>query len=115
MLLRVVPHGTDTGYATARHGWRIGRRWVDTVSVRSPRWAVLVSGDLVDSAYRIDGWALSPGSGTGGADRWSFAGERDADLEARYAGRSVAAYLGSGTPSQVTYVWCGPHWVNTAH
>jgi hypothetical protein len=98
VLLRVGPHGTDASYEAARHGWRIGRRWVDTASVRSPSWAVLVSGDLVDSVYRIDGWTPSP----------------DPDLEARYAGRSVAGYLGAGTPSPVTYVWCGPHWVNTA-
>ncbi len=117
VLLRAGPHGADTAYATARHGWRIGRRWVDTESVRSPKWAVLVAGDLVDSVYRIDGWVLSetPASATGGVERWSFRGERDPALEARYAGRSVAAYLGAGASSQVTYVWCGPHWVNTAH
>ena len=115
VLLRVGAHGTDTAYAGARHGWRIGRRWVDPASVRSPKWAVVVSGDLVDAVYRIDHWEPTPGSGAGGAaERWSFAGERDPELEARYAGRSVAAYLGAGTPSQVTYVWCGPHWVNTA-
>jgi hypothetical protein len=117
VLLRVGPHGADTAYATARHGWRIGRRWVDTDSVRSPKWAVLVAGDLVESVYRIDGWELSttPASAPGAVERWSFAGEQDPALEARYAGRSVSAYLGAGASSQVTYVWCGPHWVNTAH
>ena len=115
VLLRVGPHGSDTAYDRSRHGWRIGRRWVDSGSVRSPRWAVLVAGDLVDAVYRIDGWeSTSPSGPPGGVERWSFAGERDADLESRYVGRSVAAYLGTGTPSQVTYVWCGPHWVNTA-
>ena len=29
--------------------------------------------------------------------------------------RSVAAYFGPGAPSPVTYVWCGPHWVNAPH
>ena len=47
-------------------------------------------------------------------ERYSFSGAPDEELEARYVGRSVAPYLGAGTPSQVTYVWCGPHWVNTA-
>ena len=113
VLLRIGPYGADADYATARHGWRIGRRWTDTGSVRSPRWAVLVAGDLVEAVYRIDGWEPSAAV-AGGAERWSFTGERDPELESRYVGRSVAAYLGTGTPSQVTYVWCGPHWVNTA-
>ena len=30
VLLRVGPHGADTAYGNARHGWRIGQRWVDT-------------------------------------------------------------------------------------
>ena len=54
------------------------------------------------------------GAPTRGVERWSFIGSRDVALESRYVGRSVAAYLGTGTPSPVTYVWCGPHWVNTA-
>jgi hypothetical protein len=117
VLLRVGAHGSDTAYDVARHGWRIGRRWVDTESARSPRSAVVVAGDLVDAVYRIERWEPSPappGAGTRPVGRYSFTGTRDAGLEDRYAGRSVAAYLGTGTPSQVTYVWCGPHWVNTA-
>jgi len=115
VILRVGAHGTDADYSGARHGWRIGRRWVDPASVRSPKWAVVVAGDLVDAVYRIDHWEPTPGSGAAGAvERWSFAGERDPELEARYVGRNVTAYLGAGAPSQVTYVWCGPHWVNTA-
>ena len=113
VLLRVGPYGSATDYGTARHGWRIGRRWIDTSSVRSPVWAVVVAGDLVDSVYRIDGWDLSPSSG-GAVERYSFTGTPDEDLDRRYAGRSVSAYLGTGTPTQVTYVWCGPHWVNSA-
>ncbi|MGD0880811.1 MAG: hypothetical protein ABSB09_04500 [Acidimicrobiales bacterium] len=117
VLLRVGAHGTDASYESVRHGWRIGRRWVDTGSMRSPRWAVVVTGDLVDSVYRIDRWEpapVPPGAGARLVERYSFTGTRDPGLEERYAGRSVSAYLGTGTPSQVTYVWCGPHWVNTA-
>jgi uncharacterized protein len=117
VLLRVGGHGADAGYESARHGWRIGRRWVDLDSPRSPRWAVLVAGELVEAVYRIEGWEESPPSGppaSRAAERFSFTGGRDAELESRYVGRSVAAYLGTGPPGPVTYVWCGPHGVDTA-
>lgn len=114
VLLRCGPRGAPAGYDTVRHGWRIGRRWIDTGSPRSPRWAVIVSGHLVDAVYRIDTWEPSPTTSGGGSGRFSFVGTPDPDLDERYAGRSVAPYLGTGTPSAVTYVWCGPHWVNTA-
>ena len=52
------------------------------------------------------------GAGSGGT--LSFAGAPDPGLDDRYARRSVADYLGAGSPSAVTYVWCGPHWINTA-
>ena len=88
---------------------------MDTVSPRSPTWAAVVTGDLVAAVYRIDAWEPSPASpGRAGTERFSFAGTPDPDLDARYVGRSVRAYLGTGTPTSVTYVWCGPHWVNTA-
>jgi uncharacterized protein len=115
VLLRVGPHGADTTYGHARHGWRIGQRWVDTTSPRAPQWAVVVAGDLVDAVYRIDSWEPSPATAARpGAGRWSFVGTPDADLGRRYAGRSVADYLGADTPAPVTYVWCGPHWVHPA-
>jgi hypothetical protein len=127
VLLRVGGTGADSSYEVARHSWRIGRRWIDLDSPRSPQWAVTVVGDLVAAVYRIEGWeptadprepALCSGS-SGGAvrpvDRYSFTGTRDAELEGRYVGKSVAAHLGMGAQSPVTYVWCGPHWVNSAH
>jgi hypothetical protein len=114
VLLRVGPHGSATDYASARHGWRIGKRWMDAASGRSPTWAAVVAGDLVDTVYRIDAWVPSPSAAGAVADRFSFVGTPEPELDARYAGRSVRAYLGTGTPGAITYVWCGPHWVNSA-
>jgi hypothetical protein len=47
------------------------------------------------------------------ARRWVLTGERDPELERKYRGRNVSAYLSSGSQNPVTYVWCGPHWVNS--
>jgi hypothetical protein len=110
VICRVGPIGVDPDYQTARHGWRIGQRWTDPTSVRSPKWAVLVVGDLVTGVHRIEGWVPSDGRGPG---RHSFTGPPDKELEKRYVGKSVAPYLGTASQSPVTYVWCGPHWVNT--
>ncbi len=123
VLLRAGPPGSDTSYDRVRHGWRVSRRWVDVCAPRSPHWAVVVVGELVDSAYRLDRWEASgPTNGASAAekterpaDRYSFVGARDPELERRYAGKSVAPYFGKGAPTSVAYVWCGPHWVNSAH
>ena len=115
VLLRVGP-GSDHAYEAVRHHWRVGRRWVDLDSPRSPRWAVVVVGDLVANVYRLESWEPTRG-GTGPAGaggRYSFVGTVDVELERRYRDRSVAPYFGDGAPAPVTYVWCGPHWVNTA-
>jgi hypothetical protein len=110
VICRVGPVGVDADYETARHGWRIGQRWTDPASVRSPKWAVLVVGDLVTGVHRIEGWEPTEGPGPG---RHSFFGPPDRELEKRYVGKSVAPYLGTASQSPVTYVWCGPHWVNS--
>ena len=89
---------------------RIAPRWTDPTSPRSPRWALAVADDVVRAAYRIDAW--EPAEGADG--RYSFVGPHDPGLERRYVGGSVAAYLGSASQNPVTFVWCGPHWVNTA-
>jgi hypothetical protein len=129
----------DTAYETVRHGWRIGRRWTDPGAARSPQWAVVVLGELVVGVYRIAAWEPTPvpgrsdrpdrpdrrmGAGPGATVRstyrHSFIGERDVQLEDRYLGRSVTAYLGvrprpgagagvpGGAPNRVIYVGCGP-------
>jgi hypothetical protein len=123
VLLRVGARGTDGSYESARHGWRIGKRWIDTDSPRSPQWAVIVVGELVTGVHRIDRWEPAPIRGRSrhaasasvarSTYRYSFAGPADPEMEERYVGKSVAAYLGGGVPSPVTYVWCGPHWVNS--
>jgi uncharacterized protein len=143
VLLRVGGTGADHSYEVARHGWRIGRNWTDLDSARSPRWAVMVVGNLVAAVHRIERWeptqtqaqaegptppgeqgpvrvtAPSRGGDAGAgkvggrSGRYSFAGPHDPELERRYGGKSVAAYLGTGPASPITYVWCGPHWVNT--
>jgi hypothetical protein len=122
VLLQVAPDVSDLDYETVRHGWRIGRRWIDPGGPRSPGWAVIVAGELVVGVYRIGGWEPSPVQSPpgrpdrqdrpgppdrrdrrAGADpgatvrstyRHSFIGERDEPLEDRYLGRSVAGYLG---------------------
>ena len=75
-----------------------------------------MAGDLIAAVYRIEGWRQAgPVPGRGGSrspDRFSFEGSPDPELERRYVGRSVAAYGAAGARSPVTYVWCGPHWVN---
>jgi hypothetical protein len=155
VLLQVGSPTTGTGYESVRHGWRIGRRWTDPDAPRSPRWAVIVIGELVVGVYRIERWEPTPlpgrperrgpegrvdrGGRPDGVDphlesgpepattvrstyRHSFIGERDDQLEDRYLGRSVAAYLGdrvpppgrsgvgvpAGAPNHVIYVGCGP-------
>ena len=139
VLLRIGGSGADMAYETVRHDWRIGRRWIDPRGSRSPRWAVIVAGELIVAVYRIERWEPTPLPGPPGPPgpsgsaamatftarstyRHSFIGEEDDELERRYVGRSVAAYLGAGpgpvrgggvgAQNQVTYVWCGPHWVN---
>jgi hypothetical protein len=110
VICRIGPIGADPSYETARHGWRIGQRWTDLASVRAPKWVVLVVGDMVTGVHRIEGWEPTEGRGPG---RYSFAGPPDRELERRYVGKSVAPYLGPASQSPVTYVWCGPHWVNS--
>lgn len=136
VLLRIGGLGADMRYETVRHDWRIGRRWIDPQGQRSPRWAVIVAGELIVAVYRIERWEPTPLPGPPGPSgaaaatftarstyRHSFIGSEDGELEGRYVGRSVAAYLGAGpgpgpwgggvgAQNQVTYVWCGPHWVN---
>jgi hypothetical protein len=122
VLLRVGAKGSDPSYQSARHGWRIGKRWIDLESPRSPKWAVIVVGEVVAAVHRIDGWEPAPLRGRSrhsavdttarSTYRYSFTGAPDPELERRYVGKSVAGYLGTGTPSPVTYVWSGPHWVN---
>ncbi len=122
VLLRVGGTGTDPAYELVRHSWRIGRRWIDLESPRSPQWAVIVVGDLVAGVYKLEAWeptrrgahSPKPAGGTPSAiDRYSFVGTPDPELETRYAGKNVAPYLGASGQNPVTYVWCGPHWVNT--
>jgi hypothetical protein len=120
-----------------RSPWKIGRRWTDPQSRRSPQWAFVVVDDVVRGVYRIDGWKQAvPAASTQPAStqppsseptsgqspliqssssqpaRWALAGERNPELERKYRGRNVSAYLSSGSQNPVTYVWCGPHWVN---
>jgi hypothetical protein len=121
VLLRVGGVGADPTYERARHGWRVGRRWIDLDSPRSPQWAAVVVADLITSVYRIERWEPTPvalsGRGRRTAapiGRYSLVGSLDPALEDRYVGKRVTAYLGNGAPSPVTYVRCGPHWVNTA-
>ncbi len=111
VLLRLTVGGDDDGLSPAMAtgpggaGWRLGRRWADPAAPRAPRHALGVVDGVARAAWRITAWRPL------GRDRYTLVGDDDADL-ARYLGKSVAAY--QGAPSPVTYVWCGPHWVNSA-
>ena len=70
-------------------------------------WTTTWSGGV----YRIDGWDPT-GAPSDPATRYTLRGEPDPELEKRYRGRSVAPTGGRGPSRPVTYVWCGPHWVN---
>jgi uncharacterized protein len=97
--------------AIARHQWRIGRRWTDLDSPRAPKWAVVVVDDVVQAVCSIDGWEAT-GSPASPSTRYILMGRTDPELERRYLGRSVAHYRSAGSRNPVTYIWCGPHWVN---
>jgi hypothetical protein len=66
VLLQVGDQGADTAYdahtayENVRHGWRVGRRWTDPRSPRSPRWAVIVAGEMVVAVYDIESWEPTP-------------------------------------------------------
>jgi len=96
-----------------RSPWKVGRRWTDPQSRRSPQWAFVVADDVVRAVYRIDGWKQADPTSSSQPARWALAGERDPELERKYRGRNVSAYLSSGSQNPITYVWCGPHWVNS--
>ena len=122
VLLRVGAAGADTSYDRVRHGWR------DRTAVDRPRLAPVapVGGDR----GRRPGRGGLPDRTVGGTGPRRCVG-RPGRAEPRpptgspssghpipssrtaTCGKSVAAYLGAGAPSPVTYVWCGPHWVNT--
>ena len=69
-------------------------------SPRSPRWAVIVVGELVAAVFRIDRWepAGSGGGATAGRCATPFAGVRDPELESRYLGRTRRRPTGAGSP-----------------
>ena len=116
---------------------------------------MIVAGEMVVAVYRIEAWEPTPlesRAGRTGSDgtagrvatagsgpstgptvaarstyRHSFVGSGTETSNERYVGRSVAAYLGAGSPlsatgaavavgapHQIAYVWCGPHWTKPA-
>jgi hypothetical protein len=68
VLLQVGGQGAEADYEKVRHGWRIGRRWTDPGSPRSPRWAVIVAGEMVVAVYGIESWEPTPVHGRSGRD-----------------------------------------------
>ena len=88
-----VPEGTlsarlaqvDPANATfyQQRGADFQKRWTEATALRSPHWAVIVVGELVDSVYRLDGWLGE--TAIRGPDRYSFFSTRDTELERRCA------------------------------
>ncbi len=125
VLLRIGGTGGGPPGGLDGQRWPIDPRWTDLDSRRSPQWAVTVVGDLVAAVYRIERWERDPpavdGRGTdstdagsqGPADRYALVGRRDPELEERYVGRNVSHYVDGTSSNPVTYVGCGPHWVDS--
>lgn len=92
-----------------RHGMTVDelytatRQWWVMNPQRKPELAFAVFNGVVRAVYRIDpnGWQRDKKTG-----RWQFAGNRDAEAEAKYAWRDVRAYARQGAQNPIKYVNC---------
>jgi hypothetical protein len=116
VLIRVTktfprPFDGDALYEATRAYWVVGASRRNRGATTAPDYAMAVHEGVVRAIYRIDDWFRTPeeemAKGRGGPRRWGFSGRLARDLEDRYLGKDVTAYLPRGAQVPLRYVNCG--------
>jgi uncharacterized protein len=115
VLIRVTktfprPFDGDALYEATRAYWVVGASRRNRGATTAPDYAMAVHEGVVRAIYRIDDWFRTPeeeiAKGRGGPRRWGFSGGLARDLEDRYLGKDVTAYLPRGAQVPLRYVNC---------
>ena len=115
VLIRVTttfprPFDWDALYEATRAYWVVGVSRRNRGATAAPDYAMAVHEGIVRAIYRIDDWFRTPeeeiAKGRGGPRRWGFSGQLARDLEDRYLGKDVTAYLPRGAQVPLRYVNC---------
>lgn len=115
VLIRVTwrfprPFDWDALYEATRGYWIVGERRRHVGTPSAPDYALAVHEGVVRAVYRIDEWFRTPddeiAKGRGGLRRWGFSGRLARDLEDRYLGRDVTAWLPRGAQTPLRYINC---------
>jgi len=116
VLIRVTrrfprPFDWDALYEATRGYWIIGARRRRIGAPAAPDYAMAVHEGVVRAVYRIDEWFRTPDDEIAmdrrGLRRWGFSGRIARDVEDRYLGREVTAWLPRGAQTPLRFINCG--------